>query len=158
MLAQLSDRILVELFELAPFLLDQLFELLDTLSRVLLQARPGVVPLSQVGFEARHRTRMTFGRERPAADDLGAFLGQQREALFRGDVARRNLREMLQRARERGQPLFEIRNARIHVRTERHDTKTLGWLVRQMHDRSISSSPASNRLLWRLPDSDQSTS
>src|SRR5688572_23417986 len=126
-LAELSNRIVMELFELAPFLENQLLETVDALGGVLFQARAGLVPLGQVCLESGDRARVAFRGERPAPDNVGAFFRQQREALLcRGRVSGRYVLETIRRRRERRQPLFEIGNARIHTGTVcAHDTKLL---------------------------------
>ena len=120
MLAQPANRILVQMFQLAPFLLDDFFELFDPLRGVLLQSAAGVVPLGEMGFEARDRARVALGRQCPASDNLRAFLGEQSKTLFRSRrVPSRDVRKRIQLVLKCGEALFEVGNARIHAYTVR---------------------------------------
>ena len=120
MLTELPDRIFVELFQLAPFLVDHFLELFDALSGVLLQSRTGVVPFEEMCFETGDCAGMTLGGQGPSTHDLCALLGEQCQALLRRRrIPGRDVRERIQLRLKGGEALFEIGNARIHACTVR---------------------------------------
>src|SRR6187402_3141487 len=82
-LAQLANWILVQLFQLGPFVLDDFLELFDALLGVLLEPGASVVPIGEMGLEASDGASMALRRERPPPDDFSALLGEQRETLLR---------------------------------------------------------------------------
>ena len=120
MLTQLPDRILVQLLQLAPFMLNHFLELIDALRGVLLEPCAGVVPFQEMRFETRDRASMPLRGQCPSTHDLCALLGEQRKALLRRwRVPGRDVRERIQLRLKSGETLFEIGNARIHACTVR---------------------------------------
>ena len=81
---QSPHRLFMNVAQRAPFLLNDAFEILQSLVGILLHARAGVAKLAQVRFELADRLRVAIGGGGPLFQDGCAVFGERREPLFQG--------------------------------------------------------------------------
>ena len=120
-LTELADGFFVQEAQLAPFVAHEALERGEPLGGVLLEARAGVGELGDLGFEAGHGTGVPFGERRPAADDVGALVGEGGEAHLGCAVRPPQGRQRVQRRRVRREPPLEVGHTLIHLSTVRAD-------------------------------------
>jgi hypothetical protein len=77
--AQLARRLLVEMPQRRPLLLDDALECLESRRRVALQARFDLVPSGEARLELTHRQRVAFAGGGPLFEHVGALIGELRE-------------------------------------------------------------------------------
>jgi hypothetical protein len=118
-LLKLTDRLVLELSQLLPLLVDDGLEILEPLRGVLLQAGARVGPLGKMRFELVDDGRVPLGDGGPSAHDLGALLGERGKASLGVRVARRLATQALQLCLQIGGRRFEVGDECAHPRTVR---------------------------------------
>jgi len=105
-------------------MLHNAFELLETMTGVVLELGAGVVQFAEVGFKLADSLRMTIGGCRPSLQNAFGVLGEGREPLLeRQHVVGRDVAQIIDLQLQTREALLKSGSVGLHLNTVRDDTQ-----------------------------------
>ena len=113
---QLFDGGLMKVSQGGPFLLDDAFEILKSLTGVVMEAAAGVTEIPEMGFELADRTRVAISGGVPASQDGGGVFSEGGEPLFDGPhVLHGRVTQIIDLRLQTREPLLDSDSVRLQV-------------------------------------------